>query len=83
MVIHKDTVDETSLNQIKSTFQTIINVTQLQSTFLESKTDELSKRETSKYDLSIRHRNLKSAQVKLYVSIFKYRKEQFFKSLFN
>lgn len=70
MVIHRDSVEETVLNQIESTFQTVINVTQLQSTFLSTKPGEMSKKETLKYDLNISNRNLKSAIVKLYVSSF-------------
>ena len=60
MVIHKDSIDETVLNQISSVFQTVINLKELN--------DSVKKTETINYDIQLIHKNIKSSKVKFFVS---------------
>ncbi len=58
MVIHQDSIEETSLNQIKTCFQTIID---LNGTDLK-KNDEIKfSKHVFKYDLKIKQKNFKSS----------------------
>jgi len=58
MVINKDSIDETVLNQISSVFQTVI--------YLKELNDSVKKTETINYDIQLIHKNIKSSKVKFY-----------------
>lgn len=63
MVIHKDSIDETVLNQISSAFQTVINIRENKPGF-----NALSKKSQNfNYDLQLIHKNTKSSKVKFFV----------------
>jgi len=64
MLIHKDSVDKTVLNQIISVFQTVINIKENQFSVSESKS---GKKKLAKYDIQMTHKNMKSSKVKLFV----------------
>ena len=67
MLIHKDCVDDVLLNQIKSIFQTVVNVK-----YIPLNTNEnlmrKSDREVYKFDLELIHKNFNSAKLKTYVN---------------
>lgn len=72
MLVHKDSIDEIVLNQIKSIFQTVVDVKE-NSSGHGSSSDNVKnnkKLELSKFDIKLTHKNMKSSKVKLYVIIF-------------
>lgn len=64
MLIHRDSVEATVLNQIKSTFQTVISCKE--SVCSSSSVNDLGSGKKSEMAIQVTHRNLKSSIVKLY-----------------
>jgi len=61
MIIHKDSVDESLLNQLKSYFQTVI--------YSVSKTSLLSSPNSLKYVIDIESKNLKSSKFNVHTNV--------------
>jgi len=67
MLVHKDSVDRNVLNQIISTFQTVINVKEKKSNLSDLK---FSNKKLFKYDIQLTHKNIRSSKVKSFVRIY-------------
>ncbi len=61
MVVHQDSLDETLLNQIKSSFQTLISI--------KDKRFEKTKDDSLNFELRIYHRNRKTFKLSTSVSV--------------
>ena len=74
MLIHKDTVEGTVLNQMKSLFQTVISIKEIRYGQNISNLKECKEKlaAIAKYDIQLSHQNRMSAKVKLHV-IFNFR----------